>query len=760
MATTDRRVFLCPDNPANRQQHKDLEDAKRGGWQVTDAARDPLDPNRLLVTLSSGGNAAAPAPGEVPSLAGAAARPRRAAASPQPAIRAGSRSYRLDARPDPVDFRDRLYEPTLVEVPSEWPLERYLSVWSGKGGRAAAQPVLDQGEEGACTGFGLAAVAHYLLRRRKVWPDPTPVSARMFYEMARRHDEWEGEDYSGSSARGAMKGWHKHGVCRESLWPYQASSALGTLTPERAVDALRRPLGAYFRVPHRDLVAMHSALAEVGILYATATVHEGWSHVGRDGHIHPDPRETGGHAFVLVGYDAEGFWLQNSWGPSWGHLGFAHLTYDDWLAHGTDVWVARLGAPMVSARPARAGGTRLDHAGAALDVRRAHLQRHTVALGTDGCLRPGGEVGNHEGDIRRLFGRRGDIESLTRSWSPKRILLYAHAGLVPEPDALQRLAEYLPALLEHQTYPLAYFWKSDLWSALASVLKEALRQRRPDGALDTAKGFLLERLDDTLELVARPGGRRIWEEVRETARLAAESATGGARLVLARLLEFIRRHPGVEVHFLAHGAGSFLLGPVFREFCQAGHHAASLQLWAPACSLDFFRAHYADSLSAGAARRVALYTLKDDSERADHCAHLYHKSLLYLVANALEDRPRRPGQPGTPLLGLETSLLEQAASLGIDSDGVRREDPPAVRLPWGPDAWWIRTPNNLPPGDPFASTARRHGDFDDDPATVRGTLARIVGADTGISSSGEAIDFHPTRSGLDAWRRDLDQALR
>jgi hypothetical protein len=81
-----------------------------------------------------------------------------------------------DARPDTLDFRDRLYEPTLVEVPLRRSLEDY---------RKAKVPVLDQGEEGACTGFGLATVAHYLLRTRKVDPDTRPVSPRMLYEMAR-----------------------------------------------------------------------------------------------------------------------------------------------------------------------------------------------------------------------------------------------------------------------------------------------------------------------------------------------------------------------------------------------------------------------------------------------------------------------------------------------------------------------------------------------------------------------------------------------
>jgi len=141
---------------------------------------------------------------------------------------------KLDARRDTLDFRDRMFEATLVEVPTHIP----LSAW-----RRLRVPVLDQGEEGACTGFGLATVANYLLLRRKVVPDAMPVSARMLYEMARRYDEWPGENYSGSSARGAMKGWQKHGVCRHDHWPDRPDAAGSTaLTQARTADALRRPL--------------------------------------------------------------------------------------------------------------------------------------------------------------------------------------------------------------------------------------------------------------------------------------------------------------------------------------------------------------------------------------------------------------------------------------------------------------------------------------------------------------------------------------
>ena len=104
-----------------------------------------------------------------------------------------------------------MFEPTLIEVPMRRPLADF---------RKRGIPILDQGTEGACTGFGLATVVHYLLRSRKVVPDKVEVSPRMLYDMARRYDEWPGENYDGSSARGAMKGWHKHGVCSAKHWKY------------------------------------------------------------------------------------------------------------------------------------------------------------------------------------------------------------------------------------------------------------------------------------------------------------------------------------------------------------------------------------------------------------------------------------------------------------------------------------------------------------------------------------------------------------
>lgn len=58
----------------------------------------------------------------------------------------------FDARPDTVDFRDKLYVSTLVEVPSRLLLDTYIGRYPRR-----KVPILNQGQEGACTGFGLAA---------------------------------------------------------------------------------------------------------------------------------------------------------------------------------------------------------------------------------------------------------------------------------------------------------------------------------------------------------------------------------------------------------------------------------------------------------------------------------------------------------------------------------------------------------------------------------------------------------------------------
>jgi len=593
-----------------------------------------------------------------------------------------------------------MYEPTLIEVPTERPLDDYLK---------AHVPILDQGQEGACTGFGLATVIHYLLRTRKVVPDRAEVSPWMLYDMARRYDEWPGENYEGASARGAMKGWHKHGVCSKASWPKEDRD------PERYrvrfADALRRPLGAYLRVNHKDVIAMHTAISEVGILYATASVHDGWNDVGRNGTIDftSKSKVTGGHAFALVAYDKDGFWLQNSWGSDWGRRGFAHLNYDDWLAHGSDVWVARLGAPIEfhdHTSAARGVGVA---SGGSRSYMFCDLRPHIISLGNNGLLRTEGTYGTSADDVKEIFQHVAQQVD-----DRQHLLLYAHGGLVAEDSAIQKVADLRSPLLDAGVYPISIIWKTDFWTTLKSVLEDAIAKRRPEGFLDSSKDFMLDRLDDALEPLARViGGKSEWDEMKENA-IAASQPGGGLALVADLLGELTRQFPALRVHLVAHSAGSIVFGGLVDRLASGTPEPVDVQtctLWAPACTMNVYRNQYLPSVKSGHIKDLALFTLTDKAERDDNCANLYHKSLLYLVSNAFEaglgKAPFLREREGEPILGMAKfiSLL-----------------PPAQR---GFD--WVLSPNANLAATLQASTAKTHGAFDDDAATLASTLGRIVG---------------------------------
>jgi hypothetical protein len=244
--------------------------------------------------------------------------------------------------PDRLDLRDRLYMPPVAVVPG-LALDPKTNI-----------PMLDQGQTNACTGFALASVVYHLQHTAKRKQKDCCVSPFMLYSMARRYDEFPGDPDidTGSSLRGAIKGWYKHGACSDRLWTSETMPT-GQVTKSADdwwLDAVRRPLGAYYRVDTRAVTDMHVALNEIGILYASVVCHSGWgeglsSTSYTKGGYWMIPRRKaspsdGGHAFAIVGYNQDGFIIHNSWGTGWGTKGRAVLPYEDWLDHAMDCWVA------------------------------------------------------------------------------------------------------------------------------------------------------------------------------------------------------------------------------------------------------------------------------------------------------------------------------------------------------------------------------------------------------------------------------------
>jgi hypothetical protein len=319
------------------------------------------------------------------------------------------------------------------------------------------------------------------------------------------------------------------------------------------------------------------------------------------------------------------------------------------------------------------------------------------------------------------------IPETTKTWKKKRILFFAHGGLVSEQSAIQRVAEVRQPLLEHEVYPLAFIWRSDYLSTLENILRDALSRRTTGGFLDSAKDFMLDRADDLLEPIARAvTGKAEWTEMKENAEMATTKAKGGGRQTLALLADLVKNDPTAEIHLVGHSAGADFLGPIVQLLTTKGKipdgplkgvpglnlKIATLTLWAPACTVEYFNQYYAAALQSGSIGDFSIFTLTDKAEQDDNCAGIYHKSLLYLVSNAFEKRFRIPlvHPDGEPIVGMEKFI---------------RRDPTLAKL-IANKGDWILAPNTAT-AVKDRSAARHHGDFDNDVATLQATLARVLG---------------------------------
>lgn len=573
-----------------------------------------------------------------------------------------ARRATLDVTRDTVDLRDRQYLPPPYSLPQIFPADDDIKHFMGTYTQAGL--ILDQGQEGACTGFGLACVINYLRWRSAGMPKKLEsVSPRMLYKFARRFDEYEGENYDGSSCRGALKGWYHNGVCLESRWPYtMGDNALPIAGWDS--DAIERTLGVYYRIGPQDITDLQAAILQVGAIYVSSYTHQGWdtvktsakpltSHaslpvIDYDG----KPSRSGGHAFALVGFNRVGFVIQNSWGVKWGAGGFAVISYADWLAHAMDAWVAAMGVPGVVS--GRLASDSKEKAGAVSTA--AHTNwwndstayQHSIVLGNNGRVSRFDQLDGVTCTLQNQACVMPDAWFRQSSHEKKRLVIYAHGGLNSEKDAIQRAQAMGRYFLGNGCYPLFLVWKSGLLESLGDILSDKVSAGAA-GIAGGLGGWVADKISDPVveKTIGRPFARPLWSEMKENAELAAESGRGGD--LLTEALRSLASSWGdqFELHLMGHSAGSIALGRLLGNLGQKGltGNVKSVHLYAPACTVAFANRYYAPQ--AEIMSKLHLDILADQREQDDNVAHIYQKSLLYFVSNALEADLRMP------ILGLE-----------------------------------------------------------------------------------------------------------
>ncbi|MBM3507915.1 MAG: C1 family peptidase [Alphaproteobacteria bacterium] len=492
--------------------------------------------------------------------------------------------------------------------------------------------------------------------------------------------------------RGAIKGWKNMGVCAEKLWPFVEDDLLGGYTVERAKDARNTTLGAYFRRAPQ-ISDYHAAINEAGALVVSANTHDGWTNVtAAKPRIAYDPAKppkgAGGHAFAVVGYDADGFWIQNSWGKKWGKGGLALWTYEDWFDNVMDGWAVRLALSI----PSLFG--RVPHAvvmrDSALPVAAIPLPPRHEIMGNyvhvdDGKFVERGDYFSSADDVANTAGR------IVESGNYQHVMIYAHGGLNSVPAAVKRVAAYKEPFKRNGIYPYSFVYDNGLCEELKDlVLREGEKSESRVGGFTDFSDLLIEK-------GSRGIGTALWDEMKRDATIAFDAGAGGdeaVRLLMAKLAG-----APIRLHLVGHSTGAILLGNLLASLDRhvpGGYIVDSCILMAPACTVDFYEANFAPRLAGSrptSLSRMTVYSLTDHDEQDDHVARIYRKSLLYLVSRVCERAKEMP------LLGMQKH-----------NRGVAH-----------------RNLEHVYAAPETRSESKSHGGFDNDPATMNDVLELILG---------------------------------
>ena len=157
----------------------------------------------------------------------------------------------------------------------------------------------DQGRTSQCVAY---AWTHWVEDGHVTHPkDATPFQdpANTYHE-AQQMDQWPGENYDGTSVRAGAKVLQGKGFITSYHWAYDA-----------------------FTVAH--------AILSTGPVVVGTNWYNDMFSPDANGIIKVGGSLAGGHAYLLDGVNMNKklFRIKNSWNRSWGHKGFAYISFDD-----------------------------------------------------------------------------------------------------------------------------------------------------------------------------------------------------------------------------------------------------------------------------------------------------------------------------------------------------------------------------------------------------------------------------------------------
>ena len=156
----------------------------------------------------------------------------------------------------------------------------------------------DQGNTPQCVGYSWS----HWLEDGPVQQSGIPPIIKPFdiYKNAQKLDEWYGENYDGTSVRGAVKYLKNIGKVNSYYWAF-------------------------------DVQTLSETILKLGPVVVGTNWYNGMFYPNKNGLIKISGQMVGGHAYLINGVDTKTkqFRIKNSWGKSWGKGGHAFISFND-----------------------------------------------------------------------------------------------------------------------------------------------------------------------------------------------------------------------------------------------------------------------------------------------------------------------------------------------------------------------------------------------------------------------------------------------
>lgn len=178
-------------------------------------------------------------------------------------------------------------------------------------------PIKDQGQCGSCYAFG--ACASYESNQMLTKGARYDLSEQDFMMKAKQIGPY-----------GGCNGWYLDksmnllkdlGVADEQDCPYKAFDQSCPATAKAKYKIVRWAVTA-------DKATIQDSLQKYGAVYVGFAVYTDFSYYTSGYYEYTSGALRGYHAVAIVGYDAIGFKVKNSWGTGWGESGYFRIKYD------------------------------------------------------------------------------------------------------------------------------------------------------------------------------------------------------------------------------------------------------------------------------------------------------------------------------------------------------------------------------------------------------------------------------------------------